>query len=128
MTSIGQFIGEDLGTITAEGCDPLTGAPVEGTVTYHFYTCAHCSNSIIIDSERARPRVRCQRCFRVICEKKPICRSACTPLNELANDNFQAPERWRQFVPAIMAGVEDVNQAHEKGLILIPGSPGVEVI
>ncbi len=79
---IGEFVGEDLGTLTITDQD--------GTQVRHFYTCAHCSNSIIIEPTRARPRVKCGKCNRVICEKKQICRVACTPLNELADDGFES--------------------------------------
>lgn len=92
------FIGEELGTIEIDDID--------GKRVHHFYTCAHCSNSIIIDPTRTRDRVRCKECWRVICEKKPICRTACTPLNELWNDGFEAREKWVQLVPEIMAGEE----------------------
>lgn len=107
---IGDFIGVDLGTIT------ITQDGV--TETKHFYTCAHCSTSIIIEPTRARERVKCSKCRGVICEKKQICRVACTPLNELADDGFESAAKWQKYVNAIMHGVDNVEDGQRSGLIL----------
>lgn len=112
-----EFGNDELGTLTI--------ADQDGTRVHHFYTCAHCSNSIIIEPTRSRPRVKCSRCNRVICEKKQICRAACTPLNELADDGFESPAKWQKYVNAIMHGVDNVDDGRRNGLIL--PFEGVEV-
>lgn len=107
---------DEVGEITVSGSD-LDGTPMEGTKVYPFYTCGHCSKSIIMREQRARERKRCMACYRVICEKSPICNSQCTPLPALAKDHFQNPGPWGRYVPAIMAGVETTDEAEAKGLI-----------
>ncbi len=92
-----NFIGDELGSVT------ITSPDGNKTVEY-FYNCAHCSNTILLNQGRTRERIRCSSCSGVICEKKPICRQGCTPLNELFNDGFEAGEKWTKLVPDIMSG------------------------
>lgn len=89
-----------------------------GKVSYvPTYTCAHCTQVILMRPERTRERVRCTRCLRLICEKSELCRSQCTPLHEIAQDHFENAGEFGRLVPAIMQGITTIDEAQKKGLI-----------
>lgn len=72
------------------------------------YTCGHCNRVIAFRAERTRPRVRCKKCGRLICEKTSTCREECTPVPDLAKDHFEGPvaKRWSTWADAAMGGKE----------------------
>jgi hypothetical protein len=63
-------------------------APVVGVgITYESatYTCSHCHTIVILNPNRSRPRNKCMKCFKRICDN-PICNMDCKPLVELFDD------------------------------------------
>ena len=83
------------------------------------YTCGHCSNVVVMNSERERPRLTCSACGRWLCERNELCQVRCTPLYALAADGVPAngPGRWSVLVPAIMQGVTTVEEGVRLGII-----------
>lgn len=77
------------------------------------FTCAHCCAVVVLHRYRTRPRNRCMKCTRLICDQNEICLTHCTPLHKLANDHFEAPSEWTEMVPAIMRGATTLAQAEE---------------
>jgi hypothetical protein len=62
---------------------------------------------------RERPRRRCQSCSRLICDNE-ICspeRAGCTPIYALADDHFEAPEKWKKNLGAILGGATTLAEA-----------------
>jgi hypothetical protein len=86
---------------------------------YPCYTCGHCSQVVVMRAERTRPRKRCMKCFRIICEQTDICADHCTPLNEMARDHFENAGEAGKYVPAIMKAVQSKAEAHKRGLITL---------
>lgn len=86
------------------------------------YVCGHCSDVIILRADRVRERKSCLTCGNLICEKKQLCQTHCTPLHAMARDGFQDTGRWGKYVNAIMRGAateeeaDAVNQSLEKEL------------
>ena len=72
------------------------------------YVCGHCSDMVVLNPTRERPRRKCQRCGSLICEQSPICLSECIPVHELANDNFRGPLGPR--AQAVMMGARTSNE------------------
>ncbi len=84
------------------------------------YTCGHCSDVVLMRPDRKRDRTACAKCSRYICEKKPLCRTQCTPLHELAKDHFEGlrAKEWGRLVPAIMGGATTEEEGLRRGLIV----------
>ena len=107
------------GELTLVGCD-LDGNLMEGRRSYPTYTCGHCSKVVVIRPDRERPRTTCMACGGWICEKSEICNTHCTPLHALSHNgmDLDRPNSPHvKYLPAIMAGVESVNEAHRLGLV-----------
>ena len=102
--------------VTFDGCD-WDGTLITGSKPYPCYTCGHCSNVVLMRDDRERARKMCLRCMKWICEKGDICATHCTPLHALAADHFETKGDAGLYVRAIMAGVSDIKEAHEKGLV-----------
>lgn len=66
----------------------------DGTREVPTYTCAHCCRVVVMHPGRTRPRAFCRCCGRWICETTRECAEDCTPLDELANDGFEAAQKW----------------------------------
>lgn len=104
----------------------MVGADIDGnlregqTFSYPTYTCAHCSTMVVMRPNRERPRKSCMSCGGWICEKKQICNEHCTPLYELSQNGGEdtVGGEYAKYLPAVMAGVESIKEAEEKGLIL----------
>lgn len=90
------------------------------TVRYPAYTCGHCTAIVVMRGDRSRPRNLCLHCMRYICESKPICNTQCTPLYALADGGFEDKSSHSTLVHAIMSGAESTEEAHEKGLLILP--------
>lgn len=98
---------------------PIQIGMEDGRVREEFaYTCGHCTHVVVLNKERARPRLTCFECGRWICERGDVCTKQCTPMYRLADDHFEAPEKYKKMLPAIFAGVTSVAEAEEKKLIL----------
>lgn len=104
-----------IGEITVSGTD-LDGTPFVGERTYPFYSCGHCSATVLMRPDRSRPRTTCLYCGRWICEQSEICNTQCTPLYALAADHFPDHPAGK-YVDAIMRGCVSIDEAHEKGLV-----------
>lgn len=94
----------------------------EGKTSYFpSYVCGHCNDVVIIRAERTRERKRCLKCMRTICENKQICNQDCIPLWEICKDHFEGivANKYKKYVPAIMQGIDNTNEAEAKGLILL---------
>ncbi len=99
------------------GCD-AQGNPINGTQRYPAYSCGHCSNTVVINPRRSRPRVTCKKCGRWICESSELCQVDCTPIYALAQDHaWNEENQWTRLVPAIMSGAQSMDEALKKGLI-----------
>lgn len=109
---------DEIGELIYEGCD-IDGNLMPGTRTYPTYTCGHCCNIIVMRPDRSRDRVRCLSCSRLICEKSDICNNHCTPIHEMAKDMFQGAGEFGKYVPAIMSGVSDRDEATKMGLVTL---------
>jgi len=83
--------------------------PFHGSRVIPSYTCAHCSDVVLMRPERTRQRTRCMKCMGYICEKKELCRVECTPIHKLARDHFEGPRA--RLVPAIMSGATTLEEA-----------------
>jgi hypothetical protein len=81
------------------------------------YTCGHCSMVILLDAQRTRDRVRCAKCDRLLCEKNELCMKDCTPIHSLAADHLESALKWQKYLPAIMAGSQNEEEARAAGLI-----------
>lgn len=88
------------------------------TTVIPTYTCGHCSDVVLMRTERTRPRVRCLKCMKYICERRPLCTQECTPIHALARDHFEG--HAAALVPAIMNGAQTLNEAIEKRWVLGP--------
>ena len=84
------------------------------------FTCGHCTNVVVMRAERSRPRTRCMKCGKFLCEKSELCMKDCTPMHEMARDHFEGvqTQKWGRFVKAIMNGVTTEEEGLRKGLIL----------
>jgi hypothetical protein len=90
----------------------------DGKVTrYPAYGCGHCSDTVVMHPQRARPRLTCIKCSRWLCEKKELCQAECTPIYSLADDHMEASDKWTKYVPALMAGLTTKQEAQNAGLI-----------
>jgi len=91
------------------------------TSTFPSYVCGHCNDVVVMRAERTRERKRCLKCMRTICESKQICNQECIPLGEICRDHFEGPvaQKYKRYVPAIMAGIDNTNEAEAKGLVLL---------
>lgn len=98
----------------------VTNMETGATTCYPAYTCGHCSNVVVMNSHRERPRNYCYHCSRYICESKPICNEQCTPLSRLADDHFTDKSSHSRLVNGIMAGANSSAEALQKGLIITP--------
>lgn len=96
----------------------LDGVPLQGPIEYPTYTCAHCGKVVVMRPDRLRPRTTCASCGQWICEQSEICASECTPLISLADDGWEASEKWKRFLPAIMHGVGTKAEAAQLGLLI----------
>jgi hypothetical protein len=94
------------------------GRAIKGTVRYPAYACGHCTQTVILNPKRVRPRVMCKKCGRWLCEKNELCMTDCTPIYEMANDRSWTEEsRWTRLLPGIMKGAVTLDDAQGKGLI-----------
>lgn len=82
------------------------------------YTCGHCSNVVVMNEKRTRPRERCLACDSYICERNELCQVQCTPLHALARDHFEGGDKWGRLVPAIMAGAATKEDAAKLGILV----------
>ena len=48
---------------------PIASVAKGQTCELAFYVCSHCDCSIILNPERTRPRERCQKCDKPICDE-----------------------------------------------------------
>ena len=98
----------------------LTRTELGRMETVATFTCGHCTNVVVMRPERTRPRTRCTKCGKLLCEKNELCMKDCTPMHELAKDHFEGAqaEKWGKYVPAIMQGVTTEEEGLRKGLIL----------
>lgn len=106
------------GELTIVGAD-LDGNLKPGTHAYPTYNCGHCSKIVVMRPERARPRNLCLGCDSWICEESEICNTHCTPIHALARDHFEGAGERGKYIPAIMQGVNTVEEAHRLGLVTI---------
>lgn len=81
--------------------------------TYPVYACGHCSAQVILNPERSRPRVRCMKCMRYLCEQSELCHADCTPLYGMVKDKMENVGRWAQHVPALMRGITTLDEAQK---------------
>lgn len=96
----------------------VTDQETMSTKSYPAYTCGHCSNIVVMNSLRERPRNMCFHCMKYICESRPICNEQCTPLSALADDHFSDKSSHSRLVNGIMAGANSSEEAVKNGLIL----------
>lgn len=84
------------------------------------YTCGHCNGVRLLRAERVRPRARCKKCSRLICEKTEICKTECTPIPDLAMDRMQGlvAGRYKKWAEAALAQAPTKKEAIQKGLVL----------
>lgn len=84
------------------------------------YTCGHCNGVRLLRAERLRPRVRCKKCSRLICEKTEICKTECTPIPDLALDGFRGlvAGHYKKWAEAALAEVPTKEEALKRGLVL----------
>lgn len=101
----------DLGELTTMDGDGRT-------ITYPTYTCGHCSNVVIMRTDRLRERTKCFSCQKWLCESKELCRVQCTPIHALADDHFETSGVHGNLVAAIMGGAETLAEGYARGLIL----------
>lgn len=81
------------------------------------YTCAHCSKVVMLDPLRARPRLNCSKCRRLICETSELCRIDCTPIHKLADDGFMDMGKYGTLLPAILGGETTIQGAIDRKLL-----------
>lgn len=103
-----------MGEVIMQGCD-IDGNLAPGTHRYPTYTCGHCSNVVVMRADRKRERVTCKSCGKMLCEQNELCLKGCTPIHELARDQFEAKEKWTKLVAPLMAGVRSEEEAIRRG-------------
>lgn len=95
----GPRLGQGVLDSVADQVGMLYIDDIDGKRQYPTYTCAHCNVVVIMRPNRARPRTTCLKCMRWICESTKECSTICTPVDELANDMFEAAPKWQPFRP-----------------------------
>lgn len=104
---------DQIGELTYSGCDIDGNSRPGQTFVYPFYICGHCSTTIVLREDRTRPRQRCLSCKKLICEKNEICRTHCTPLQELGIDHFEGRGDRVRYVSAVMSGATTLAEAEK---------------
>lgn len=75
------------------------------------YVCGHCNTVIAMRAERTRERVSCRMCGSLICEKSQLCREACSPIHQLAQDHFENVDRYAPYAMAVLNGAQTFAEA-----------------
>lgn len=47
------------------------------------YVCGHCSDVVVLNPARQRPRRKCGRCGAMLCEERQVCLAECIPQHSL---------------------------------------------
>jgi hypothetical protein len=81
--------------------------------SFPVYACGHCSAQVILNPKRSRPRLKCLKCNRFLCEQNELCHADCTPLYAMVADKMENVGRWAQHVPALMHGITTLDEAQK---------------
>lgn len=102
----------NIGTWQDSGIDEIHLIDAEGNEKIlPGYVCGHCSDHVVLDPNRKRPRTKCSRCGSLICEMRPACLQECLPIHSIMPGD--------KLLPRVQALLDGAQTSEEIDRLLI---------